>query len=48
MTQILVVSILGTIEGITRAANEAEGVEIFVGAVDEELGGAGGGMIVPG
>lgn len=46
--KILVVSILGTTEGITRAANEAEGVEIFVGAVDEELGGAGGGMIVPG
>jgi hypothetical protein len=43
-----VVSILGSAEGVTRAANEAEGVEIFVGAVDKELGGSGGGMIVPG
>lgn len=41
-------SILGSTEGVTRAANEAEGVEIFVGAVDKELGGVGGGMIVPG
>jgi uracil phosphoribosyltransferase len=44
----LVVSILGSAEGVTRAANEAQGVEIFVGAVDKELGGSGGGMIVPG
>ncbi|KAI5843727.1 uracil phosphoribosyltransferase-domain-containing protein [Tricharina praecox] len=46
--KILVLSILGSTEGVTRAANEAEGVEIFVGAVDKELGGVGGGMIVPG
>ncbi|KAA8900172.1 uracil phosphoribosyltransferase-domain-containing protein [Sphaerosporella brunnea] len=46
--KILVVSILSSAEGVTRAANEAEGVEIFVGAVDKELGGSGGGMIVPG
>lgn len=48
--QIIVVTILASREGVTRAATEAggEGIEIFVGAVDEELGGSGGGMIVPG
>lgn len=48
--KVLVVAILGSVEGVTRAAKEAggEGVEIIIGAVDEELGGVGGGMIVPG
>ena len=43
-------SIVGSVEGVTRAANEhgGEGIEIMIGAVDAELGGVGGGMIVPG
>jgi len=45
-----VVSILGSAEGVARAASESggEGIEIIVGAIDAELGGPGGGMIVPG
>ncbi|KAI5806972.1 uracil phosphoribosyltransferase-domain-containing protein [Geopyxis carbonaria] len=48
--RILVVAILASEEGITKAAMEGggEGIEIVVGAVDAELGGKGGGMIVPG
>ncbi|PWW79645.1 PRTase-like protein [Tuber magnatum] len=48
--RILVVSILGSVEGVTRAANEnnGEGLNLVVGAIDRELGGDNGGMIVPG
>lgn len=46
----MVVAILGSEEGVSRAASESggEGIEVFIGAVDKELGGQGGGMIVPG
>ncbi|KAH0602578.1 uncharacterized protein H6S33_008659 [Morchella sextelata] len=48
--KILVVSVLGSAEGVLRAATEGGGedVEVVVGAVDSELGGKNGGMIVPG
>ncbi|KAH8146286.1 uncharacterized protein LAJ45_09729 [Morchella importuna] len=48
--RILVVSVLGSVEGVTRAATEGGGddVQVVVGAVDSELGGKNGGMIVPG
>jgi uracil phosphoribosyltransferase len=48
--QVLVVSILGSKEGVIRAAQESGGecIEIFIGAIDAELGGNGGGMIIPG
>ena len=44
------ISVLGSFEGVARAAAEyeGEGIEIVVGAIDAELGGKGGGMIVPG
>ena len=44
------VSILGSAEGVARAASESggDGIEMIVGAIDAELGGQGGGMIVPG
>jgi len=48
--KILVVSILGSAEGVIRAAQESggDGIEIVLGAIDAGLGGKGGGMIVPG
>ncbi|CAZ82032.1 unnamed protein product [Tuber melanosporum] len=48
--KILVVSILGSVEGVTRAAteNNGEGLNVVVGAIDAGLGGDNGGMIVPG
>lgn len=48
--KILVVSVLGSVEGVLRAATEGGGgdVEVVIGAVDNELGGKNGGMIVPG
>ncbi|RPA99848.1 PRTase-like protein [Choiromyces venosus 120613-1] len=48
--KILVVSILGSEEGVIRAASEynGEGIDVVVGAIDKELGGDNGGMIVPG
>ncbi|KAI5840269.1 uracil phosphoribosyltransferase-domain-containing protein [Morchella snyderi] len=48
--QILVVSVLGSAEGVLRAATEGGGadVQVVVGAVDAKLGGKNGGMIVPG
>ncbi|KAF8542187.1 uracil phosphoribosyltransferase-domain-containing protein [Trichophaea hybrida] len=50
VAKILVVSILGSTEGVARAASESggDGIEMIVGAIDAELGGQGGGMIVPG
>lgn len=41
---------LGSVEGVLRAATEGGGgdVEVVIGAVDNELGGKNGGMIVPG
>lgn len=46
--KILVVSVLGSHQGVTRAATEGggDGLELFVGAVDEEL--AVNGMLTPG
>ena len=45
--QILVLSVLGSVEGVNRAAEEwAEGVQIWVGGVDESVDGKG--MIRPG
>lgn len=45
--KVVMVSVLGTREGVVRAASEWEdGVEIWVGAVDEGVDGKG--MIVPG
>ncbi|PGH01248.1 uracil phosphoribosyltransferase [Polytolypa hystricis UAMH7299] len=46
--KVLMISVLGSVEGVRRAAEEwGEGVEIWIGAVDE--GGLDGkGMIVPG
>jgi uracil phosphoribosyltransferase len=46
----LVVSILCSEEGVIRAATEGggQGLDVVVGAVDKKLGGANGGMIVPG
>ncbi|PUU72375.1 uracil phosphoribosyltransferase-domain-containing protein [Tuber borchii] len=48
--KILVVSILGSVEGVARAASDSngEGLDVVVGAIDRELGGDNGGMIVPG
>ena len=42
----MVISILGTVEGIKRATEEWEEVEIWVGDVDSKLNEKG--MIVPG
>lgn len=46
--KIIVVSVLGSHQGVSRAATESggEGIELFVGAVDEEL--ARNGMLTPG
>lgn len=43
-------SILGSEEGVTRAASEngGDGLHVVIGAVDKELGGENGGMIIPG
>lgn len=47
VTRIIVVAVLGSEEGVKRAAKEWEdGVEIWVGGVDEKLNAKG--MIVPG
>lgn len=43
------VAILGSAEGVARAAAAGDGdVEILLAGLDHELGGSGGGMIVPG
>ena len=46
VSKIIVLSVLGAKEGVRRAAEEWEGVEIWIGGVDMELNGKG--MIVPG
>lgn len=48
--QILIVSILGSVEGVKRAATEGGGgdVAVVIGGVDASLGGKNNGMIVPG
>ena len=44
------ISILGSLEGVARSAAEGggDGIQVVVGAIDKDLGGTGGGMIVPG
>lgn len=44
------ISILGSLEGVARSATEGggDGIKVVVGAIDKDLGGTGGGMIVPG
>ncbi|KAL7274057.1 hypothetical protein RUND412_003058 [Rhizina undulata] len=44
--KIIIISVLGSAPGVERVA--AEGAEVFLGAVDNELGGKFGGMILPG
>ncbi|KAL0635475.1 hypothetical protein Q9L58_005523 [Maublancomyces gigas] len=48
--KILIVSILGSVEGVNRAATEGGGddVAVIIGGIDASLGGKNGGMIVPG
>jgi hypothetical protein len=47
--QIVMISILGSEEGVRRASAEGgDGIEIIVGGIDADLGGKNGGMIVPG
>ena len=46
VSRVVVISVLGTTEGVKRAAEEWDEVEVWVGGVDEKLDAKG--MIVPG
>lgn len=46
MQRVIMISVLASVEGVKRVAGSWEGVQVWVGAVDEKVNEKG--MIVPG